>query len=157
MVKLDLTSNAKKIITSNQYLTLSVTTKNGGSWIVPLAYCFDDNFSLYFMSLASSLHCQSIKKDSRVCISIFDSHADFGKGSGLQILGNASLVDKKDNKKIFKLYFKRKWPYGNLLNILEFKHFFTKYNYNFYKIELNEVWITDPTSEYDKRVLVNLA
>ncbi|MBN1463982.1 MAG: hypothetical protein JW922_09965 [Paludibacteraceae bacterium] len=159
------------ILNNNQYMTLgtiSVGNKRVGSstvtkgariidshaWVSPVAYAFDKKYNLYFISLPGSQHSNNMKKNAMVSAAIFDSRQTFGEGKGLQILGKAGVVPVRDSVPVFKYYFSRKWPYGSLTNIEDFKRFFKLYKYRFYKVEPIEVWMNDSRKEYDSRVKV---
>lgn len=147
---------AKDIIESNQYMTLATVTEVGHPWVSPVVYALDGSYNLYYMSLPTSSHSKNIMKDSRVSLAIFDSRQNFGEGVGLQIVGKVNVVPVKATMKMFKYYFGREWPYGNLVNVKDFKKFFSVYKYRFYKVTPSEIWLNDPRREYDARVKVSL-
>lgn len=147
---------AKQILVDNQYMTLATVDKNGEAWVSPVAYAYDGKKCLYFMSLTSSAHCQNLLKKPTLAFAIFDSRQEFGKGVGLQIKAQAEIVPLYKNPTAMRFYFGRKWPYGKPGTVSEFKKFFKKYKYRFYKLSLAEVWMNDPSVEYDRRVKVRL-
>lgn len=151
-----LKSMAKTVLKDNQYMSLGTSSGAGKAWVSPVVYAYDKNLNLYFMSLPSSKHCQNIELDPIVSVAIFDSHQNFGQGVGLQIRAKVNKVAVKDIPAVFKLYFGRKWPYGKLENINEFKRFFKMYKYKFYKCTPLETFLNDPRKEYDCRVKVRL-
>lgn len=154
--RINLKRTAKDVIATNQYMTLGTVNENGQAWVSPVVYAYDASYNLYFMSLPDSRHGRNIGKSPSLSVAIFDSHQAFGEGIGLQILGEAGVVPVGKSISVFKLYFGRKWPYGNLTSIKDFKKFFSIYKYRFYKIKPTEVWMNDPRKEYDRRVRIRL-
>ena len=147
---------ARNILNTNQYMTLGTVNEGGKAWVSPMVYAFDGSYNLYFISLMSSSHAKSIKKDPVLSAAIFDSHQLNGEGVGLQILGEAQVVPARDFAKAFKCCVSRKFPYGGSGNAKDFKKFLKLYKYHFYKIKPVEVWMNDPRKKYDVRVRVRL-
>ena len=90
-------------------------------------------------------------------MAIFDSHQLWGEGVGLQIEGEASMVDIKDTAKVATIYFGRKYPFGKAgHNVGQYiKRFMKKGElYRFYKIRPTMFWMNDPNSKIDLRVEV---
>lgn len=156
-MKIDLNNLTKKIIEENEYLTLATVDQSGNPWVCILAYCFDANYNFYFVSLPNSNHSEHIKNNSNVAFTVFDSRQDFGKGVGLQIEGKAKEIDDSELPETEKIYFNRKYPYGNINNefIDGLKDLLKKKVYRFYKISQTVFWINDPSADTDKRVKVN--
>lgn len=149
-------SLAKEIIRDNQYLSLGTVGDKGMPWVSPVAYCFDKKFNLYFMSLPSSRHIQNILLNSNASGAIYDSQQLFGQGRGVQFEGNVFEVSKIKQTTVLNLYFGRKWPFGNLSSVADFKRFFKVFKYRFYKMELTGVWVTDVSKDYDARIKITL-
>lgn len=154
----DLNKLAKKIIRNNQYLTLSTTDKNGKPWVSIMAYVIDQNYNFYFISQPTSLHSKHIKNNPDIALTIYDSRQPFGLGVGLQIKGLADEIGEKDQNYVEKIYFGRRYPYGNIDNLFvsSLKILLHNKTYHFYKINITSCWINDPNSDTDKRVLVRL-
>ena len=150
-------SLAKEIIRDNQYLSLGTVGDKDMPWVSPVAYCFDKKFNLYFMSLPSSRHIKNILLNSHVSGAIYDSQQLFGQGRGIQFEGKVSEVSKFKQTTMLNLYLGRKWPFGNLSSVADFKRFFKVFKYRFYKVVLNDVWVTDVSKDYDARIKVKLA
>ncbi|OGM01885.1 hypothetical protein A2115_00345 [Candidatus Woesebacteria bacterium GWA1_41_8] len=154
MIK-DLNKLARKIVETNQYLTMATSDKNGSPWTAAVVYSYDKDWNFYFVSIPSSKHCQNIENNKRVVVAIFDSHQLFGEGVGLQIEGEAIMVDIKDTPKVATIYFGRIYPYGKVThNAGQYiKRFMKKGElYRFYKIRPTKFWMNDPNSKIDLRV-----
>lgn len=156
---MDLSLLAKQIVTQNEYLTLATVGETGTPWVSILAYAYDSDFTFYFASLPDSRHSKEVEKRNDVSFSIFDSHQDFGTGVGLQVEARLEVVTEADSERVLKLYYGRKYPYGNVSN--EFmeglKKLLENKTYLFYKLTPKRVWINDPTADTDRRVEVNLS
>jgi uncharacterized protein YhbP (UPF0306 family) len=148
---------AKRILAGNQYITLS-TVVNNMPWCSTLTYAFDENYTLYFMSHPHSRHVQELCENNRVSGTIFDSQLKWGDGVGLQIVGSAHAVDEGEVAKVSQLFFEREYPYGGVPPTDDmFKAAIESGAYYFYKIYMEEVWVTDPDADVDGRVLVSLS
>lgn len=151
---------ARKIIRSNEYVTLATTNARCGAWVAIVAYSFDRNWNLYFVSIPGSKHGKNLKLRKTVACSIFDSQQLWGHGVGLQIEANCKIIAKKEFKDVSRVYFRRKYPFGEVeANIAKF--FKTdlqnpKGLYRFYKITPKTIWMNNPYSETDNRVKINL-
>lgn len=152
---------ARNIIVENQYCILATSDELGNPWISPVAYVFDQQWNLYFVSMPSSKHGQNIKKNGKVAVSIFDSTQNWGDGVGLQIESTIEIVKGVDVLKIAKLYASREYPYGGIKMeqamdfvksmVLEGKQ------YKIYKIMPKTVWMNNPNASTDVRIKVELA
>jgi uncharacterized protein YhbP (UPF0306 family) len=151
---------AKMIIKNNEYTTLATSDSNGAPWVSILAYSYDTDWNLYFVSIPKSKHGQQLERKRMVACSIFDSRQDWGKGVGLQIEAKCKIISENEFKHVSKVYFERKYPYGKVEP--DTKKFFKKSLsdknslYKFYKIEPKTVWMNNPYSKTDVRVSINL-
>ncbi len=147
---------ARDIVTQNEYLTLATIDENGKPWTCILAYAFDESYTFYFVSLPTANHSQHIKNNPSVSFTIFDSHQDFGKGTGLQGIGVVVEITQEEFQQVQTVYFSRQYPYGNIHN--EFmdglKKLLDSREYRFYKLTPTKVWINDPSADTDRRVEV---
>lgn len=160
MVK-DLNKLAKKIITKNQYVSIASADSQGRPWVSPVVYAYDEDWNLYFVSMPSSRHCQNIKTNKNIALAIFDSHQKWGQGVGLQIEGQARVLNLKDSLLASRIYAKRIYPYGGLntkaaLNFIKSMVLKGK-KYRIYKIKPNQVYMNDPNSRLDIRVKIDLS
>ena len=155
---MDLNKLAQKIISQNEYLTLATMNDEGKPWTCILAYCFDKDYSFYFVSLPTSQHARHFTKNNGVAFSIFDSHQEFGTGVGLQIEAEAMEVHSTMGNEVEKLYFSRVYPYGTINNgfVKGLRVLLKNGTYKFYKLTPRDIWINDPGADTDKRVKVFL-
>lgn len=148
MTQEELINLAKDIIKNNIYLTLG--TADGGPWVAPPFYCVNESYNFYFISQLDSLHTKQMLKNSKVAFSIFDSHAEEGKGTGIQAMGDVHMIDESELETEINNYH---------TTFIEIKPEFLKGNapYRLFKLTPSEVWVTDPEAKVDKRVKVSLA
>ena len=151
---------AKRIIKGNEYTTLATADASGRPWVSVLAYSFDSNWNLYFVSIPTSKHGKQLSFRKNVACTIFDSRQNWGKGVGLQIEATCKTIPKSDFKKVERVYFKRKYPFGTVEPEVEkfFKKSLEDKNslYKFYKIIPKTVWMNNPYSKTDERVKIAL-
>lgn len=147
MTQEELVKLAKDIIKNNIYLTLG--TSDGDPWVAPLFYCVNDTFNFYFISQLDSLHTKQMLKNPKVAFSIFDSHAEEGKGTGIQAMGDIHMIDEEELETEINNY---------NTTFIDIKPDFLKGNtpYRLFKLTPSEVWVTDPEAKVDKRVKVDL-
>lgn len=149
---------AREIIENNQYLAISTLNKDNNPWTCTLAYTFDQDFNFYFVSLPTSKHSQNFLVNSNISFAIYDSRQGFGTGAGLQIEAIVEKTKLAELPKVIKLYFGRKYPYGNVSNAFSqgLKALLRSKVYEFYKLVPSKIWINDPNANTDVRVEVKL-
>ncbi|MBI3888162.1 pyridoxamine 5'-phosphate oxidase family protein [Candidatus Microgenomates bacterium] len=148
-MSIDLVKLAREIIEKNQYLVMA------SPWISILCYAYDKDWNFYVASMDNSRHVQEISKNNTISFAIFDSHQDWGLGVGLQIEGK---IEKTGTLLASKIYFSRKFPYGNISGAfaLGFKKLLANKTYSFYKIAPTKIWMNDPEEEFDTRIEIKL-
>ncbi len=149
MIQEELNQLAKDIIRNNIYATLS-TTDGSTPWSTPVFYCLDDKYNFYFVSQAASLHAKNLLKNPNVAFAIFDSHAQEGKGSGIQAAGSAYLVEKDE-----ELDEALKWYHSTFIEITKEK-ITGDSPYRLFKIIPERIYVLAPEAKEDKRVEVFL-
>ena len=147
MTQEQLVKLAKDIIKNNIYLTLG--TSDGDPWVAPLFYCVSSDYGFYFISQLDSLHTKQMLINPKVAFSIFDSHAEEGKGTGIQAVGNIHMIDENELEDEINNYH---------TTFIDIKLDFLKGDapYRLFKLTPSEVWVTDPEAKVDKRVKVSL-
>lgn len=80
------------ILSAVRYATISTKDDTGKVRAAPVWYVFDEQQMLYWWSPINSRHSQNIVRDSEVYITIFNSTAPEGEGSGLYIRSKAEQV-----------------------------------------------------------------
>lgn len=149
---------AREVVNKNQYLALNTIDENKNPWTCVLAYTFDKEYNFYFVSLPASNHSMHIERNSRVSFAIYDSTQGFGTGIGLQIEAVAKKLKDSELPGTMKIYFGRKYPYGNLSNSFTdgLRKLLENKTYSFYKLTPTHVWMNNPNADTDKRVAVKL-
>ncbi len=151
---------ARKIIETNQYMTIGSRQMGRLGWVSPVAYAHDDTFNFYFVSLPHSNHAKNFRASPRVTAAIFDSHQPYGEGIGLQIEGRAKPVSLLCLPHAVRIYFTRKWPYVGRkfeLFLKGMRKLVKNKMYRVYQFTPTKVWMNDPESEVDRRVEVQLS
>lgn len=151
---------AKKIIKGNEYATIATSDRHGTPWVSIVAYTYDNDWNMYFISIPESKHGKQLKTRKDIACTVFDSRQDWGKGVGLQIEAKCKIISGNEFEHASKVYFDRNYPYGKVEP--ETKKFFMKSLsdknslYKFYKIEPKTVWMNNPYSKTDARVKIDL-
>ncbi|HEY1096473.1 MAG TPA: pyridoxamine 5'-phosphate oxidase family protein, partial [Alphaproteobacteria bacterium] len=144
---------------STDYLCLA-THGPAGVWSSPVYYAWDEEFNLYFMSMAKSRHMQNIDDNHDIALSIYATDQDTsGDVTGLQISGLAKIVeDEAVIKQAFEVYFRRvidsnSVTYGDKID--------SPYAYNpdwiFVKVTPQTIWLFDSKHFGNHRQEVPLA
>ena len=97
---------ARAIIRANRYMSLA-TSAGGETWIAPVAYAYDEQFSLFWYSEKTAQHSRHIEINASVAVAIFNSQASSDEVDGLQIAGRASEVAPGELPVIVELYFRQ--------------------------------------------------
>jgi general stress protein 26 len=92
-----------KLLSSSRYATLSTVDQSGDPWAAPVWFVHDDQ-NIYWWSPTDTVHSKNISLNGKVYITIFNSGASEGDGSGLYIRASADLVEDWDVDKIIDLY-----------------------------------------------------
>lgn len=126
------------ILRNNKLFTLS-TLDDKQPYSNTAFYVYDSNFNLYYWSDKDAIHSKNISKNKKVAINIFNSNQKFGSDlEGLQALGIAFKVNKKELLKAGFLYIKR-YP-GVIKYIKKITDFHNpKFESYIYKIELSKI------------------
>lgn len=65
-------TRVREIYKYNLHMVVSTADKNGNPWVTPLAYTFDSNYSLYWMSSKDSRHSINVRARKEVALVIYN-------------------------------------------------------------------------------------
>lgn len=149
---------AKEIIEQNQYMTIASVDEFGYPWASPVAYVYDKKYNLYWVSVPESKHQKNIENNSKISLSIFDSHQRWGEGTGIQIEAFVTKVPSKDLLSVSKLYFTRNYPYKSSKRAFGegLRKLLKRNIYSFYSATPTRIWVPDPEADIDSRIEVVL-
>ena len=77
-----------------KYMTIATVCEDGSPWNTPVAPNLKDDLIFTWGSNENSVHSQNIRKEKRVFIVIYDSHAEEGTGEGVYMKGEAEELDE---------------------------------------------------------------
>lgn len=147
---------ALEILEENQYCALATSTENT-PWSCTVTYANDKNFNLYFMSDPNSKHTKDFQSNNVVSAVIYDSTQKWGKGLGVQLAGNVEKISENEKDFVKKLFFERDYPFGGVPNKENvFLDAINDGSYFFYKITPQKMWVSDPKSDVDEKLEVEL-
>lgn len=105
---MDLAEKAREIIDNIFYITIASVSPNGLPWNTPVFSASDESYNFYWASDEYSQHSQNIKNNPLVFLVIYDSTVPEGKGIGVYIQANATILsDEEEIKKGFNLLLHR--------------------------------------------------
>lgn len=121
-----------KYLAKNRLMTLGTSAKNT-PWGATAFFAFDNKCNIIFYSREDTRHGKEIEKNSNVSVVVNHTwkHARGGI-NGLQIIGKAKQVSKKDHARYYTLYKKRfSWADGFAAD------------HALYLIRPTEIWLID--------------
>ena len=138
---------AKETIKNNIYLTLA--TSDVRPWASPVFYCVDSENNFYFISQMDSIHTINMLKSGEASFAIFDSHAEEGKGNGIQGYGKVKLLQGSEIIEGLKTY-------STTFIEMTPEMLASPNPYRLFKLTPTEMWTLDIEAKVDKRVKVNI-
>jgi uncharacterized protein YhbP (UPF0306 family) len=149
---------AKKVIEENQYLSLATIDSLGNPWICVLAYAYDADWNILFVSLPTSRHSRNVAEHATISFAIYDSRQLVGQGFGIQGEGTVRELSESELSVAEPVYFGRKYPYGTNENpfVEGLKPLLKDGTYRFYRLKPTKLWMNNPKSKVDERVEVRL-
>lgn len=95
-------------IANHSTMVLSTYGQNG-SWATPVFFV-NRGYHLYFLSELTSIHSRNISENSAVAAAITEDYKDWQAIQGVQIRGQAYLVDSLKEKALVLASFLKKFP-----------------------------------------------
>ena len=86
-------------LAAHNVLTLATTDP----WAAAVLYV-NDGFVLYFLSSPETRHCQGLRRDPRVAVTVHEDYADWRAIKGIQLEGAVEPVDAGDLPRVRALY-----------------------------------------------------
>lgn len=87
----------EELLDVQHLLTLS-TTGEAGPWACTLAFAWDEDYDLYFVSRTGTRHVEELRADPRVAVALHapSSDPDPATSRGLQAVGRATVLEDED-------------------------------------------------------------
>jgi uncharacterized protein YhbP (UPF0306 family) len=115
------------------------TCHNGKPWVCEVHFAYDENLTLYFMSLASRRHSKEIKNNKFVSGNIVEQHVIGQAPRGVYFEGEAELLSRVTEKDpAYIVYSKR---FGLDKSVLEDAK--KGDGHKFYKIKVKKYYVFD--------------
>ena len=93
---------------SHNTMTLA-TCASDIPWAATVFYASDD-LKLYFFSVPDSRHCQNLRANPRVAVTIQEDYKNWQEIKGIQLEGRIALVDSMTEKAKAMAVYARKYP-----------------------------------------------
>ncbi|MGD1905338.1 MAG: pyridoxamine 5'-phosphate oxidase family protein [Leptolyngbyaceae cyanobacterium] len=101
-------AQARQIIATNIYCTLSTCSPEGVPWASPVFFTYDASWTLYWSSATASLHSQNLAQNQgRIAIAIYSTHVEALKGQGLYLSGGAGELAPDRVEAVMQRLFQR--------------------------------------------------
>jgi uncharacterized protein YhbP (UPF0306 family) len=96
------------ILEASPLCSMSTVTPDGRAHINTAYFCYSEELELYFLSHPRSTHCQNLRANSSMAISIFSSNQQWpGPDRGVQLFGTVIEAQDAEAAKAEELYAKR--------------------------------------------------
>nr|WP_237535569.1 pyridoxamine 5'-phosphate oxidase family protein [Streptomyces sp. SID3343] len=105
----DLCDIAAGVLRSVRYLTLGTASRDGASWMTPLAHAWDHQDAFYWMSAIDSRHSRNIEENPTVSVLVYDLGA-VGADQALFGSGTARMLDGEETAHGCATYYERRYP-----------------------------------------------
>jgi hypothetical protein len=102
--------SATQILKEMKYMTLATVCEDGSPWNTPVAPTPSANLIFRWGSNEESVHSQNIRREKRVFVVIYDSHAPEGAGEGIYMKGEAEeLNEYEETLKMYRFIPEKIW------------------------------------------------
>jgi uncharacterized protein len=103
----DWSSHLKLALDSTQFMALASRGEQG-MWNHAVFFAYDSDVNVYFISQPESRHMQNISSNREVALAIFSTgQSPTGDVVGLQIRGQATILQDNDVPSAHKIYYQR--------------------------------------------------
>ena len=92
----DLSEMARRVIDTNQYLTLGTTEPDLRPRLSPVYFTHVDHRDFYWVSSPTAHHSMNLASRPEIAIVIFDSTAPIGQGQAVYLNAHASVVGEDE-------------------------------------------------------------
>lgn len=106
-------AEAARLLDSQRTMVLSVALEDGGSHAAPLYFVRGEDFALYWLSSAESLHSREVARTGGAAAAVFHPSRRWAELRGVQIRGRVARVRK--NRALIEKY-KAKFGLGRELD-----------------------------------------
>ena len=101
-------SQARQIIETTIYCSLSTCTPDGFPWATPVFFTFDQDLNLYWSSAVVAKHSQNIYQNhGRLAVAIYSTDKAEGKGKGVYFTGVADELEPERVSTVMESLFRR--------------------------------------------------
>jgi uncharacterized protein YhbP (UPF0306 family) len=104
----DLRRQILNYLESHNTMTLA-TCRESTPWAATVFYASDD-LRLYFFSAPETRHCQNLRENPRVAVTVQEDYRDWRKIKGIQLEGRVVLLDSVIEKAKAAAIYARKYP-----------------------------------------------
>lgn len=135
--------NALDLFRTIEYITIATTDAQGNPWGTPVFYAYDEQYNIYWSSLAESVHSQNINRNHTAFLTLNSTQ----KGAWLGVYMNCNVECLEDEEEIIEalqLLGKRRGdPYKNM------NKFLSKKLQRVYKATPLQIWMNDAEKDDD--------
>ncbi len=105
-------TNLKKLVKQTMDKTLYcslATAEKGRVWVCPVAFAYDNQMDIYFISNLRSRHIKNIARNNKVAVAIYTTDQKVkGHKAGVQLEGTATRVHGHSHiERAYYIYFRR--------------------------------------------------
>jgi uncharacterized protein YhbP (UPF0306 family) len=87
----------REIAEQNELLSLATVSEKEKAFNATAFYVFDDEFNFYILTEPDTDHCENLRENSSISLSIYDSNQGWSDDKrGLQVFGEAEHISDED-------------------------------------------------------------
>ena len=98
-MNLDVETIIREYIDKTVHMSLA-TVSGDAPWVCEVHFAYDENLSLYFVSLPTTRHCRELAVNPRVAGNIIKQHSLEEAPNGIYFEGSAEVITEPSDKEI---------------------------------------------------------
>jgi nitroimidazol reductase NimA-like FMN-containing flavoprotein (pyridoxamine 5'-phosphate oxidase superfamily) len=145
---------ARRVIDSNQFMTIGTADEEGFPWASPVWYAVADYREFFWVSSPEARHSRNIAVRPQVAIVIFDSRAPEGTAQAVYVAATAEELAGEGLERGIGIFSRASAAAGGELSEWQLED--VRAPYRLYRATATEHWVLDPESSPDRRAPVVL-
>ncbi|MFB6241313.1 MAG: pyridoxamine 5'-phosphate oxidase family protein [Candidatus Nanosalina sp.] len=98
----------REIAEENELLALATVSEDSEAFNATAFFVYDEDFKFYILTEPDTDHCENLRGNPSISLSIYDSRQDWGdEKQGLQVFGEAEQVSEEKIPEVLNLYLER--------------------------------------------------
>ena len=142
---------ARRVIDSNQFMTLATADEAGLPWTSPVWYAVADYREFFWVSSPEARHSRNIAVRPQVAIMIFDSRAPEVTAQAVYVSATAEELAGEDLERGIGIFSRASAAARGGLSEWRLEDVQAPAPYRLFRATASEHWVLDPESSPDRR------